>query len=439
MVVARTKPRIGAVTIYLIAAGAYGLYSRMIFTVVAVYYLTVVRVNPLQLVLIGTALEATEFLCEVPTGLVADTYSRRFAVIAATFLFGCSYVLQGLMPLFAAIVALEIIRGIGNACISGALAAWIAQEVGEGGVERVFARAAQVRQAGGLVGIALSLGLASIRLALPIVIGGGLSVVLSLFLLMFMPEHRGDRDPLPGSRPLHAMRHTLRDAIRCVRDRPGMAVLLAVAGCYGASGEGIDRLWEAHLLAGFTFPPLGVLRPVVWFGIIEAASMLLSILALEVNRRRITVREHGTTARTLGIITAVQVVSLVAFGLSPTFALAVTAFWGYAIARSIAGPLYRTWLVQHSSQEVRATGLSIVGQVDALGQIVGGPLIGALATAASLRAALIGVAGLLLPALPLCRRAGRLERATLTTVAGLLGQSGDAQPPDTLRGRFPNG
>ncbi len=436
MVVGRARPRIGAITIYLIGAGAYGVYSRMIFTVIAVYYLTIVRVNPLQLVLIGTALEATEFVCEVPTGIVADTYSRRFAVIAGTFLFGFSYVLQGLMPLFAAILVLEAIRGLGNACISGAATAWIAHEVGEGRVGRVLARGAQVRQVGGLVGIGLSVGLASVRLDLPILIGGSLSMALSLLLLMFMPEHPRHLGALRGARSMQAMRHTLRGAIRCVRERPALGVLFAVAACYGASGEGIDRLWEAHLLAGFAFPRLGALKPVVWFGIIEAASMLLSILALEISRRRIDATNRAATARALGTITAVQVACLVAFGLSRTFALAVAAFWSYAVARSIAGPLYGTWLVQHTRQEVRATVLSIVGQVDALGQIVGGPLIGALATAASLRAALVGVAALLLPALPLYRRAGRLEPASAT---GLSGPSNPAEPREVSQGGIPHG
>ncbi len=43
------------------------------------------------------------------------------------------------------------------------------------------------------------------------------------------------------------------------------------------------------------------------------------------------------------------------FGLSPTFAVTLAAFRGYAAARTIAGPLYDTWLVQHIRQEVRAT------------------------------------------------------------------------------------
>lgn len=50
--------------------------------------------------------------------------------------------------------------------------------------------------------------------------------------------------------------------------------------------EGVDRLWAAHILENFTLPPLGELEPVVWFGIINAGGMALSIATTEVAQRR---------------------------------------------------------------------------------------------------------------------------------------------------------
>ena len=46
-------------------------------TVISVYRIEVVGLDPLRLVLLGTALEVTVLLCEVPTGVLADTYGRR--------------------------------------------------------------------------------------------------------------------------------------------------------------------------------------------------------------------------------------------------------------------------------------------------------------------------------------------------------------------------
>jgi DHA3 family tetracycline resistance protein-like MFS transporter len=45
------------------------------WVVMAVYLVNELHLSPLQLVLMGTAMEAAVFLFEVPTGVVADTYS----------------------------------------------------------------------------------------------------------------------------------------------------------------------------------------------------------------------------------------------------------------------------------------------------------------------------------------------------------------------------
>jgi hypothetical protein len=56
--------------------------------------------------------------------------------------------------------------------------------------------------------------------------------------------------------------------------------------------------------------------------------------------------------------------------------------------------------------EVRATALSAMGQADSIGQIVGGPAVGAIGTAVSLRAALLTGAALQAPAVALVVSAG---------------------------------
>ena len=87
-------------TIYLMHSGGCSLFSVMAYTIIAVYYIEVVGLNPLQLVLIGTALEVSIFLLEIPTGVVADVYSRRLSVIIGTALLGVSCVLLGSIPFF---------------------------------------------------------------------------------------------------------------------------------------------------------------------------------------------------------------------------------------------------------------------------------------------------------------------------------------------------
>ena len=71
--------RLPATTVY------YGLELLLrvpTWVVMAVYLVRELHLSPLQLVLMGTAMEAAVFLFEVPTGVVADTYSRRLSLIA---------------------------------------------------------------------------------------------------------------------------------------------------------------------------------------------------------------------------------------------------------------------------------------------------------------------------------------------------------------------
>lgn len=402
--------RPGAYPVYLILSGASTLFSAMMFTTLSVYYVTVVGMDPLQLVLVGTVLEVTVFVFEVPTGVVADVYSRRLSVILGTFLVGVCFVIEGLVPLFAAILLAEFIRGVGETFISGAREAWIADEVGEARIGRVFTRAAQVRQAARLAGTVAGVGLAGVQLSLPVVLGGGLTMLLGVFLIAAMPERGFRPTPREGRTTWQTMGHTFLEGAQVVRRSPTLLTLLGVEIFGGAASEGFDRLRDAHLLTNFHFPALGDLKPVVWFGVISAGSQVLGFAALQAFRGRLdrVSRSPATTARTLLALEGATVLSILIFGLAGNFPLAFGALILKSVVGSLAGPLHGAWLVQSIDPRVRATVLSMNGQANALGQSAGGPALGFIGKARSLRAAMISSAIALSPALALF---GRMSRA----------------------------
>ena len=63
------------------------------WVVMAVYLVRELHLSPLQLVLMGTAMEAAVFLGEIPTGVVADTYSRRLSLIIGYLGMGAAWML----------------------------------------------------------------------------------------------------------------------------------------------------------------------------------------------------------------------------------------------------------------------------------------------------------------------------------------------------------
>ena len=61
----------------------------------------------------GAVLEGATFLFEMPTGIVADAFSRRLSIIIGTALFGAGPVCFGLFPSLGGIVLGQVAFGIG--------------------------------------------------------------------------------------------------------------------------------------------------------------------------------------------------------------------------------------------------------------------------------------------------------------------------------------
>src|ERR1051326_8697321 len=123
--------RLRARTVYLAMSGVDGFFWAMFTTVYSLYVIRVVGLNPLQLVLMGTALEATYFVFEVPTGVVADVAGRKLSIVLGWIITGVAIAVLGLVHSFAAALGTQALWAFGATFVSGADVAWITDEVGE--------------------------------------------------------------------------------------------------------------------------------------------------------------------------------------------------------------------------------------------------------------------------------------------------------------------
>ena len=401
--------RLPATTVYYASEVWLSFSFAVTFTVSAVYFVREVGMNPLELVLVGTAMELTVFLFEVPTGVVADTYSRRLSLLIGWAVMGVGLVLAGLVVSVPAVLAGWAVWGLGYTLTSGAEQAWITDEVGVERVGRVFARGHQVGYVGALAGTGVSVALASVDLRLAVVTGGALVSAFAVFGALTMPETGfRRRPPAERSGALRELRTTAATGGRFVRAQPLLLLILAISLFAGASTESFDRLKEAHILLDVGLPGLGSLDPVVWFGIFAAGSMVIGLVASQFLVRRFERVGQARLARLLLVLTSVQMVAVVAFALAGSLALALAAMWLYYLTRNLVDPIFMTWInEQITDSSVRATVISITGQSDAIGQVAGGPGLGALGTVFSLRTALLAGGALLAPALALYGRALR--------------------------------
>jgi MFS transporter, DHA3 family, tetracycline resistance protein len=380
----------------------------LVFTVTMVYFVTELGMSPFELVVVGTVMELTVFLFEVPTGIVADMYSRRLSIVIGNVVMGAAFLLVGGVEAVWAVLAGYAIWGLGWTFTSGAMDAWLADEVGAERVTPVYLRGAQIGRVGSVAGIVAAVGLGVVDLRLPILLGGVGTVVLAVFYAIGMPE-RGFRPLERGERGSFAqMAHTAHTGVRLVRAQPVLLAILGISAFAGMWSESYDRLWQAHVIRDVGLPSVGGFEPIVWFGLFALVGMLLAIAIAEPLGRRLEDVGPEALARTLFRLTVVLFVSSLVFALAGALWLAMLASFTLFLARNLAMPIFMSWLNRSIAESsVRATVISITNQADAVGQWTGGPALGAVGSFFGIRAALVAGAAVLLPALGLYRRAMR--------------------------------
>lgn len=392
----RTSPA----STYVALQGAWAFLWSLSFTLSLVYQVDVVGLSPFQLIVIGTVLEATCFLGEIPTGVVADLRSRKWSVIIGLATIGAGVVLMA-VPSFWVILAAQVVWGLGYTFVSGAAEAWVTDEVGEADVQPVLTRAHQISLALTMVGILAAGLLGQLALTVPIVAGGVGFVLLAVAMSRLMREERFTPTPA-GERDSWAhMWATTREGLTAATRHRVIRTFLVVGLLAGLTSEVMDRLWIDRIINDIGLPDLGTADDeATWFTLFALAGALIGLVSSVLANRLAPATlnaEHPT--RVMGLLVLVQVAGVAVFALSGNLGAALAGKWTRDAAQSVSWPVQRAWLNRSiTNPGSRATTLSMMGQADAVGQVVGGPGLGLLANRAGVQTALLAAAAIQAPA-----------------------------------------
>jgi MFS family permease len=408
------RRRYNAVPIYLALMTGQAICFSLFFTVQLIYQVTVVGLDPLQMVLVGTVLEVTCFLFEVPTGVVADVYSRRLSILFGITLIGCAYALEGAIPLFWAALGGQVFWGIGYTFTSGATQAWITDEIGEEAAGPVFLRGTQVGLLGGLLGTLLSVVLGASHIQLPMVLAGCGMLTLAGTLVLVMPE----RYMCPVASTAHSgfgqMKITAQDAFRLAMARPVVKVIIVISLIVGLAAEAFDRLSTPLVIDRFDFLVVfGSDSPVIWFGISGVIGTLLGLAASEIFKRAYPdALGAAVPARLLATLAVIDVTAIAIFAVANSLWLAFAMLWIRRIVATLGAPVQTAWLNRNLDSASRATVISMTGQANSIGQAAGGPAFGWIGNSISIQAALLASAVVLSPTIALYQRLIVRDRTT---------------------------
>jgi MFS transporter, DHA3 family, tetracycline resistance protein len=425
----RLRPRqLSPYPLYLTLESGTAFLTGISYATVTVYWVTVGRLNPLQLVLLGTALELTYFVFQLPTGVLADLVSRRLCVLTGLFVIGVSQVMASLSASYANLISAWVVLGIGAALNNGAQDAWIADELsadlGDQKMTGVYLRATQLGLIATVAGSLLSGVVALGGLELPLRVGGSLTCLLAAAAALVMPERHFHR-----SAAATGVRRIARQSARLLADQtrtthravvavPGLVLLFGMTLFTGLWSESFDRLWGAFLLRDITFPRLGGLHPAMWFSLLAAVAAVLGLGATQLAKRRTERLGPDSVVGALLVLTAVIGAAVVGMATAHAFAVVVGGYIVVSVLRPVLYPLVSGWMVGRIEPAVRATALSARDMFDSAGQIVGGPVIGVIGTLASIRIALLAGAAALGPATAFIVAASRRIRPRTTATVG---------------------
>ncbi|WKZ43240.1 MAG: MFS transporter [Anaerolineales bacterium] len=398
-------PRISPSRVYLFIEFSASACFSMMFVVTSLYEATVAGLTPIQLILVGTALEISAFVFEVPTGIVADVYSRRLSIIIGYVLMGVGFLVEGLFPAFIPILLAQVIWGLGYTFTSGATQAWITDEIGEDDANKLFLRATRVGLYASLLGMALAALVGVDNVAMPILVGSAGVLLIGVTLILIMPETNFHPTPREDRTTWGHMWHTFKQGADAVRSSPRLMSIVGVGLFYGIYSEGFDRLWVKHLLDTFSLPILFGNNQVAFFAVLRAVGTLLTILAVHFVEKRVDSTNSIAIGRAMLIVTGLISAAMLGFALSSVLFLSLSLYLIIDALRDVRIPLQTAWVNQKLDSNVRATVHSMFGQVDTVGQTLGGPIVAVIAATGSTIASLVTSSLLLTPALFFVSRA----------------------------------
>ena len=348
----------------------------------SVWWIVILELSPLQLVAMGAVLELSVLISETPTGVVADLVSRRRSILISQVLMGVAYIWAVASFNYWVILPAQALFGVGWTFRSGADTAWVTDELkgmGRGDdaeIERLLVRKHRF-------GILVALGSLSATMLVGTVTSvrtvavllGVVAIAMGGYLRLVMREDHFT----PGREQERGFLETFRAGLTVVVTRPRLRVLVGVILVLDMGSEAFDRLGHKFFLDNGGWGDDSLIGLGVLF-------VVLAIAGLGVNALAARALETGS-----GVARLASLLLLVAaIGATITMSTTMLVFIGVGLmlqdsTREALWPVLEGWANRDAPSEVRATVHSLMGQVTAIGELVGGMALGALAQVTSVR------------------------------------------------------
>jgi MFS family permease len=319
------------------------------------YFVVDAHLSASQIVLLGTVVSATLALADIPTGVWADAIGRKWPlvigrkwplVIGHLFL-AAGMLMTGLVTAFPLILVTQVLWGSGWAFLTGAVVAWITDELDQPQrIARVLTTSARRDLAGGATGMVVFgvLGWAT-SLATAIVVSGASMAALGLFVAARFTKR--------NFRPTREQRWSaslLIFRLGVSLARRDHEVLLVFVATMLINGAALVGWLFPRQLVNLGFPS----DPVLWYTAFGICSSAAGFVALRIVEARLD--GVGVARRVYALTCFIGMLGLVVLAVAPD---ALIGGAGVLLVSGIAFNVTRTvsviWVNRRTTSDVRAT------------------------------------------------------------------------------------
>ncbi len=363
------------------------IFHRGWWLVTSLYLVVEANLSPLQLVSLGTAQGLTVILFEIPTGVVADNYSRKWSIVVAHVLMGIGMLTTGLVTSFPALMLTQTLWGLSWTFSSGADVAWLTDELDQpnetGRLLGVAARWGQIGAAVGLVFFGLLAWLTSLSTA--IVLAGALMLVLGGYVAIRFTERRF----VPSdSSAMQGFWTTLKSGLKLAGSDRSIMLVLTVTFLVNGADEVFARLIPKGLIdLGLPIEP----DPMLWLTTLGLVAVGVGAITLRLVENRL----QGEASLRILYLAACLLggTGILLFGFAPNHIIGMAGvIVVHGIAWNVARVVAAIWVNERAESKVRATLQSFLSQAENLGEVSIGFGLGVVAQMVNIPSAMLGSA-----------------------------------------------
>lgn len=345
--------------------------------------------NLFEVNLVNFVFFTTLFLCEIPTGVVADVFGRKTSFVISCFLLSIGMLIYAVSYSFWGFVLAEATGAVGATFASGAFQAWLVDKLKYQSYSEslgpVFTKEQQVTHIAGILGAVAGAFLADKNATLPWIAGGIVMFLAGILAWMLMKEEYFVRQSFSFKSGLQSMKGTIHASMHYgIKSKVVRFILLMGVIQYFAT-QAPNMQWQpffSQFLPNKT--SLGFM-----FGGISLCFIIGSTLSprflrfMRDEKRALVVSQMGIG---IGVLSTV---------LLNWFPLAIGVFLLHEVARGLFRPLKDAYLNENIPSKERATLISFESTAHHIGGMAGLLFSGFFAEYASITTAWILSGGIL--------------------------------------------